>query len=256
MFGLLAVAATLEAQSPAVAATLNEVSIQVVDSADRPLPSAELTLRGGNGRSIVSRTDSAGLATFKGIPEGPWVLTVRRLGVKPLTLPFNVSAGQSRFTIQTERDVTSLQNVNVVGEKTYSARLDDFERRRRAGIPSATVTREQIEKRAPVKLSRMLREMPGLQIGDSLGSTVALSTRGAKPFRAGRGSVGFGLVPCVMRMSVDGVLLPGTSNIDAIVPNEVHGIEVYYGPARMPPELAGLRTDNWCGLIAIWTRDR
>ncbi|HEY0931126.1 MAG TPA: hypothetical protein VGE27_14495 [Gemmatimonas sp.] len=59
-----------------------------------------------------------------------------------------------------------------------------------------------------------------------------------------------------MRISVDGIILPPLTHIDQVVPKDVYGIEVYYGPARMPPELEGMRTDNWCGLIAIWTRDR
>ena len=94
------------------------------------------------------------------------------------------------------------------------------------------------------------------RIADSLGSIVAVSTRGAKPTRLTNGRPGFALVQCVMRVSIDGILLPALTNIDEIVPNDVHGIEIYFGPARTPPELAGLRTDNWCGLIAVWTRDR
>lgn len=61
---------------------------------------------------------------------------------------------------------------------------------------------------------------------------------------------------CVMRLTLDGVVMPALSDIDAIIPKDVYGIEIFSGPARLPPELAGLRTDNWCGVIAIWTRDR
>lgn len=106
-----------------------------------------------------------------------------------------------------------------------------------------------------MQLSRVLRGMAGLRLADSLGNTVAISTRGAKPtpLPGGRSS-GFALVPCVLRVVLDGVLQPALSNLDAIVPRDVHGIEVYYGPSRLPPEMAGIRTDNWCGVIAIWTR--
>lgn len=54
---------------------------------------------------------------------------------------------------------------------------------------------------------------------------------------------------------VDGIIVPALSSIDNIVPKEVHGVELYLGAARVPVELAGTRTDNWCGVIAIWTRD-
>jgi hypothetical protein len=149
----------------------------------------------------------------------------------------------------------ALSGVRVVGGREYAARLDDFERRRLAGVPSATITRDEIDRLGPIVLSRMLRGLAGIRIGDSMGSTVAISTRGSKPTPLPN-RPGFAMVQCVMRVSVDGILLPALNNIDQIVPKEVHGVEVYFGPARMPPELAGLRTDNWCGLIAVWTRDR
>ena len=193
---------------------------------------------------------------FSAVAEGLWVMTVRRLGVKPVTASLRVAPGGNRYTVQTNGEVLTLLGIRVVGGKTYSARLDDFERRRHSGVPSATVSREQIERLSPINLSRMLRGMSGLQIADSLGSIVAVSTRGAKPTRLTNGRPGFALVQCVMRVSIDGILLPTLTNIDEIVPNDVHGIEIYFGPARTPPELAGLRTDNWCGLIAVWTRDR
>jgi len=102
----------------------------------------------------------------------------------------------------------------------------------------------------------MLRGIAGLRIADSSGATVAISSRGDKPTRNAR-RLGFTMVPCVMRVAVDGILMRAQFNIDQIVPRDVHGIEVFSGPARTPPELGGgLRTDDWCGLIAIWTRDR
>jgi hypothetical protein len=49
---------------------------------------------------------------------------------------------------------------------------------------------------------------------------------------------------------------PPLPSLDAMVAGGVHGIEIFNGPSRLPLELAGLRPDNWCGVIAIWTRDR
>ena len=251
---LLVQAHTLSAQVLSLPVATGDVSVHVVDAADAPVVSAEIMLRGDKGRTVLARTDSAGLATFAEVADGLWVMTVRRLGVKPTTNAVRIAAGQNAYTVRMDNAITTLVGVRVVGGRIYSPRLDDFERRRLAGLPNAVVSREQIEHVGPVALSRMLRGMAGLRIGDSLGSTVAISTRGNKPTRTDR--TGFALVQCVMRVSIDGILLPALSNIDDIVPSEVHGIEVYYGPSRMPPELAGLRTDNWCGLIAVWTQDR
>ncbi|WP_337171988.1 carboxypeptidase regulatory-like domain-containing protein [Gemmatimonas aurantiaca] len=232
------------------------VQVRVVDAALAPVAAAEVILQGEKRQAFSARSDSTGQALIGGIPPGLWVITVRRVGLKSVTGSIRVAAGQNVYSVQIDEAALTLVGMRVVGDRVYSARLDDFERRRQAGLPSAVVTQEQIDRLGPVQLSRMLRGMSGLKIADSSGSTVAISSRGAVPFRPPGSATPFIMVPCVMRMAVDGVLMPGLSNIDQIVPKDVHGIEVYYGPARMPPELGGLRTDNWCGLIAIWTRDR
>ena len=62
-----------------------------------------------------------------------------------------------------------------------------------------------------------------------MGSTVAVSTRGKYLNKNN-------LVDCVLRISVDGVVLPALSNIDAEIPKEVYGVEVFSsGPAAIPP---------------------
>lgn len=233
-----------------------QVQVHVVDVALKPVAMAEVILRGEKRQAFTMRSDSTGHAFFDGVPAGIWVMTVRRIGLKSVTGSIRVGVGRNTYTVQVDESTLTLVGMRVVGDRTYSARLDDFERRRLAGTPSAVVTQEQIDRIGPVQLSRMLRGMSGLRIGDSMGVTVAISTRGAKPARPARGGSPLGLVQCVMRISIDGIPLPALSNIDEIVPKDVHGIEVYFGPARTPPELAALRTDNWCGLIAVWTRDR
>ena len=115
------------------------------------------------------------------------------------------------------------------------------------GEANAVVTRRDIERRGPIALSQMLRGMAGLRLADSSGSTVAISTRGMKVN-------GGGVVPCVLRVMLDGIVLSASNSIDNVMPNDVYAVEVFYGAARMPPQLAGIRADAWCGLVAIWTR--
>lgn len=182
-------------------------------------------------------------------------ITVMRVGFAPARVDARVGAGENALTINLSGSVAALDAVRIVSNRVLSARLDDFEMRRLRGEASGTVTREEIAKRNPIKLSQLLRGFGGIRIADSLGSIVALSSRGNKPSRNQFGS-GFGLVDCAMRTAVDGVLLPSLTNLDGIVPNDVYGVEIYNGPARLPPQFGGLRTDNWCGLIMIWTRDR
>ncbi len=209
----------------------------------------------GRDERHTTRTDSAGTITIADVEAGLWSLTVRRLGLRPISTILRLAPGRNAFTVRAGQAALLLSGVRVVGDVPFSARLDDFERRRLLGSASAVVTRAEIDRLNPPKLSRMLRGMPGLRIGDSAGYTVAISSRGAKPTRNTAGA-GIAMVQCVMRVVVDGTIMPALFNIDEIVASDVHGIEVFYGPSRMPPELAGLRTDSWCGVIAIWTRDR
>lgn len=227
--------------------------VRVLDSVRVGVIGAEVALVRGRDERHTARPDSAGTTTFAEVEAGLWSLTVRRLGLRPISTIIRLAPEGNVFTVVATPSALTLSGVRVVGDVPYSARLDAFERRRLSGAASATVTRAQIDRLDPQKLSRMLRGVNGLRIGDSSGYTVAISTRGAKPTR---NTTGFAMVPCVMRVVVDGTLMPALFNIDEIVPRDVHGIEVYYGPSRIPPELAGLRTDNWCGVIAIWTRDR
>ena len=253
LVGALATASpVVRAQSP-VATTL---ILRVVDSAGASLPAVELELSGERKSTIRARTDSLGAIEIANVAEGLRVARLRRIGFAPAVASIRVATGMNSFTLRMVANAVQLTGVRIIGGAVVSKRLDDFERRRLSRVPSAVVSREEIDRLAPVKFSRLIRGMAGLVLGDSLGSVVAMSARGLKPTPQTQGRPGIGLVQCVLRVSIDGILMPALYNIDEIVPSDVHGVEVYFGPARMPPELAGLRTDSWCGLVAIWTRDR
>ncbi len=162
-----------------------------------------------------------------------------------------VEPGENEITINLDGASAMLDEMRVIGNRTVSGRHEDFEMRLKRNDASTVITQAQIEKRNPVALSTMLRGLPGLGIADSLGSKVAISSRGKVMVRSGREN---GLADCVMRIMVDGIVMPALLSIDYIYPREVYGIEVFNGAARVPVNMGGLRTDNWCGLIAIWTR--
>jgi outer membrane cobalamin receptor len=66
--------------------------------------------------------------------------------------------------------------------------------------------------------------------------------------------------PCFLLVMVDGVMLnksatqPGFDLRQLPRPSEIHGIEVFNGPAAIPLRYGGAGGGTWCGLIAIWTR--
>lgn len=247
--GILTPIVQLSAQSDTSAV----LELRVLDASDQAVVGAEIRVESSRGRTVMQRTDTLGLVRFSGLTPGALQVQARRLGMDRARVTLRVASGHNTYSLRLESAAIQLVGVRVVGDQVVSPRLDDFERRRASGAASAVISREDIERVNPPRLSRMLRGLGGLQLADSSGSIVAVSSRGAKPSRAAD-RAGFGLVQCVMRVVIDGILMPPLSNIDALVPADVHGVEVFNGPARLPPELAGLRTDNWCGVIAIWTR--
>ncbi len=240
------------AQSDSTRASLR---LNVLGDSSRAVIDAEVSLT-GHGRSLRARTDSVGRVRFDGLSDGIFRVSIRRLGIAPASVDVRLATGENALTVHVDRSVATLEEVRVVGNLPIAARLDEFEMRRLRGEASHVVTRAEIEKRRPIALSQMLRGVAGIRIADSSGSVVAISTRGTKSSPGKLGGSPFGLVYCVMRVTVDGVVLPSLSNIDAVVPGDVFGVEIFNGAARLPVQFAGLRTDNFCGLIAIWTRDR
>lgn len=179
-------------------------------------------------------------------------LLLRRVGFAAANFDVRIQPGMNSLTARLDGAAISLDEVRIVGNPKVAGRLDDFEVRRLRKDASAVITREDIEKRHPMRLSQLLRGVGGLKLADSAGIIVAVSTRGMKPVRTpGRG---FALTECVMRMAVDGVLLPPLSNLDEVLPQDIHGVEVFLGPSRVPPQFSGTSNDSWCGLIMVWTR--
>lgn len=200
-----------------------------------------------DGHESTARTGTDGRARFEGLKAGIVEIRVRSIGYSPATLNARIAEGENEFTIRMLSRGAMLDEIRIVGNRLVSGSHEDFDLRAKQKLANATVSQEQIQKRNPIALSQMLRGISGIRLADSSGATVAISNRGVKFDRV------TGIVQCVLLIAVDGTVLP-SANIDAVPPRDVYGIEVYFGPARIPPQFNGLRSDSWCGLIAIWTR--
>lgn len=233
---------------PAAPLVQNVLRLVVVNDHDVPVPLAEVVVELGQQRAR-GRTDSTGIFRAEGLAVGDWHATVRRIGYNESAFDLHIASGDNAFTVTVDVSSETLKDVNVVEKKT-SIRLADYEKRRARGEPSAVITREQIDKRNPVMLSQMFRTIPGIQMADDQGLKYPVAARGSVP------KAGVTFAACPMRIVIDGIMRPPFTNIDDIVPSDVHGVEVYYGPASLPMQLATFRVDKWCGLVAIWTKDR
>ena len=221
----------------------SEIHGWVVDTAGRPLTGAQVQLRH---RPALMRTDDRGEFRTGPLAAGEHVLIARLPGFAPETVSVGLEEGETLDVRIALRSIVAMLREVVVTDVANPARLDDFERRRKLKSGGQFITGEQIDKWNPRNTTDVLRRMQGFKIVDSMGVSVAVSTRGPKPNIMRPGS------PCVLRVGMDGYVRQGL-NLNSIPPQDIHGIEIYTGP-NMPPEFSGARRDTYCGLIMIWTR--
>lgn len=218
------------------------------DSARVPVDGADIQVDGGRWRAT---TDLDGRFRLEGIPDGRHVLVARRLGFAPESLSTTLAGAPVAVSIVLHAVASELERVSVVDETVIPARLQGFEHRRGRKGEGQFITRADIERRGPAVTSDLVRRLQGLRIVDSLGVSLAVSTRGPK-MMSGRPVP----VQCVMRVGVDGFIKEPYFPMNTIIPTDIHGIEVYSGAASLPPEFGGARKDAGCGLVMIWTRSR
>jgi hypothetical protein len=242
-FALLA-ASTAFAQSGTAAPRLGAIHGWTVDTAAVPLSGAQVSLKG---MAEPVRTNERGEFRFVSLAAGDHVLLARLPGFSPETVSVTLEEGETLDVRITLRAIVAKLPETVVRSAALPARLDAFELRRQGKrVGGQFITREEITKRAPLVTTDLLRRMKGFKVIDSMGVSVAVSTRGPKP------TLNRLNTPCVLRLGLDGRVHSALA-INSIPPGDIHGIEIYTG-ANVPPEFSSGGRDSYCGLIMIWTR--
>lgn len=254
--GFLVVASALPAQTQKAT-----VEVSVKNREGAPIPGVAVELLPVDRKKVLVTTDSAGLAEFAGVEPGTAFVTTRKVGFKPGELRAGFAAGRNTLPIIVDAVAApTLAAVRVVGNREVLARHQDFETRHLLGLASASITELDIEKRNPVDTWQMLTNVPSVKVASRGAGTYVMSMRGKRPTLRNKLS---GLEPCWMRVMVDGVALPDSMPDLSVVmprPKEVHGIEVFAGPATIPLEYksmlggSGDVGQGFCGLIAVWTK--
>lgn len=135
-----------------------------------------------------------------------------------------------------------------------SVRLRGFEERRARRTGGAQfISRADIDRIMPAATTDLIRRMQGVRVVDSMGVSLAVSTRGPKMQMVNGRPVA---VQCVIRVGVNGAVQEPYFPMNTIANGDIHGIEIYSGSGALPAEFGGARRDASCGLIMIWTRAR
>lgn len=216
----------------------------VTDTLLRPLESADVSVIGVGARVVTSTN---GRFRLLQVPPGQYLLVARRIGYAPVSGIIQVPAEDTvRLSYALVRSNNLLDTVKVRARR-LSLRMAEFEMRRTQGV-GQFITQEDIERRGSNLASDFLRNVRGIELlrntGTMFGDMVAISRREGDAMQGG----------CPMQVVLDGITLPSKFNLDLLPsPKQIAGIEVYSGPATVPPQFGG--NDKRCGLIAVWTRE-
>jgi TonB family protein len=209
----------------------------VADSAGGRVAGAQVTILGVLGRA---ETGTDGNFRMSGVPAGSRTLIARRIGFRPESLAVSVRQGIIA-EVEVRMRATPQQMTPVVvdgGRARPTGRLRAFNERRARG-QGHFFTAADIDRRNPSLVTDLLRMIPGVRI----------TRQGAQSIVTFRGQ------RCTPLIWLDGA--PATAGYldpDIFSPGSLAGIEVYAGPATVPPELMWVRGKGACGVIALWSR--
>ncbi len=216
-----------------------------------PVPRAAIVVNG----NLVAMTDASGTFAARSMTVYTHEnhLSVQALGFHSVEQFFDVGQAEQadRIHIELSLEPSPVELEPVTIEDAAVARhLRGFERRRREGFGDF-VTSEQIEQWNSASTSDVLRRMSGVDVVGDPESGVRIRIHGAGYFcRVGAGPAIF----------VDGVLAPNAELDFLLQPERIAGIEVYRGPAAVPPEfnvIGSQATQGMsavCGVVALWTK--
>jgi len=224
------------------------VAVHVTDAATAaPVADAEVSIG-----STRTRTDNAGRALLP-LRAARATLTVRRLGYADQQR--DVTPGSAAAVeIALAPSPVAIAALSATGQRMpMSPPLQRFYQRMERGRGSF-LTREQIERRKPRRLTDLFREIPGVR--------VTMTNRGERLMMTGATPAMYRVDPrweagdCPVQYFLDGVsYLPDYAGVpNDVRPDEVEGIEVYRRLSEVPVEYR--RRGAECGVVLIWLKER
>ncbi|GLC26310.1 carboxypeptidase regulatory-like domain-containing protein [Roseisolibacter agri] len=238
--GPKAAVATDSTASPAGVRVAGGARLQgtVVGPDGKPLPRAQVSVA-GIGRGAT--TGAAGTFALDSLPGGTFGVDVRALGFAPVRVAVDLTRRRAAtVSVALRERATALSSVVVRGKRSSSSRfLEEFAERRRRSAGGTFLGPAELERRAPLYVSDVLRAAPGIRVapGRRFGQIV-------------RGRAG-----CVPTVYLDGTpVVEGANDLDQLVtPASVMAIEIYTALGSVPPQFGGVSA-NACGAIIVWTK--
>ena len=213
----------------------------------RPVGGAIVELNG----NMVAVTSADGIFNVEQVPLA-WGLNqfhVRHLSYAPVTEDLWLVNPDDLFAfavVLIPVPVAVVPEIVVEVDRTLMVygRMRPFYERRARGL-GLFITRQEIERRNPTRITDVFNGMPGVQL-----RPIGLTRVQVTFTRAGRG---FNDVCPSPDLFFNGALIQGGLFLNDIInPEEIEGIELYRGTAETPPQFQ--KPGSTCGSIVIWTR--
>lgn len=233
------------------------VEFAVTDSTGRPLPGATLDFTDISGTRRTATSGDGGRTLGVRLAPGRVSVLARRIGFVLGKLEVVVDTGLNVVPITLSATAAPmLDTMQIIGARPLDGlhRNDEFDQRRARKLATVSYDEHDIERRNPVDIWQMFRGVPSVTLVDTgkVGGVVATSSRSMNI------TPDYRLKPCYLRVMVDGrVQNPMGDPMDLRLlpsPKDIHGVELFAGPASIPVQYSGAGSDKWCGLIAVWTK--
>lgn len=203
----------------------------------RPIAGASLQLLDGTTGEPVTRTESDSLGAFaiSSVEAGIYTLRIRGFGYQDISRDFELAdRAELELTAALVPEAVDLDPIVVTVERREVGPMRDFERRRTRGIGSF-ITRDDIERRRPHRVSDLFRSMAGVRVVPDRYGEARLLLHGS----------------CVPKLYIDGVASYEGTSLDLLLqPDDIEGIEIYT-TATTPAQYSRM---GGCGVLVVWTR--
>ncbi len=202
-------------------------------------------------------TTKSGVISLFFLPEGASMLRLRKLGFAPITMSVTISpADTAPLTVVMKRSAQELPAVvtNDSARLYISPGLNGFNERMHAGRGGYFIDEPTLRTLDADPMSIALRRLPGGTMQD--GHFVSTRTASSGPvLRSSKPGLN-----CNVSVYENGVLLYRAGSktpppdFDRFEVNAYAGVEFYAGPSTYPMWISP--TDNPCGVLLLWTRER
>jgi hypothetical protein len=219
-----------------------------VMSSGQPVAGAEVIVAP---HDVIATTSDDGTYRIHLPAPGQVRVSVRVIGFEPATRRLILAATDSTVVdFALIASVQRLAPVEVAGlAERRSAKMVGFEQRRRFNL-GTFITRADLADQEQRMLSNVLRNAAGIQLVPlPRGGFAAASGRGPPSLTRGTGS---DPSRCYMTVFLDGMMLPGSPNVDGLRVEELEAVEIYRGGSQTPIEFNMVSSN--CGVLVLWTR--